>query len=246
MERVVKFRSQGRVLFGNFCLPHAKAPCIVISHGLESSKDGNKWVALSGRLCDVGFASLRFSYRGCGEGLEKSQGEFEDTTLTGRIEDFKAAMEYAMGAGIDTNRVGIVGSSFGGMIALAACDDRVQSYAVLATPSRPHITMCELFERYRNGRFFDLPSGRRLKEQVLRDTQQYDICKAAAQIGRPLLIIHGSNDETVPVSDAYDLYQCAGEPKRLEIIEGGNHSLDGPGDRERALSLVLKWFNQYL
>ncbi len=45
----------------NFCLPAEKSPCVVMSHGLESSKEGDKWLVLAPRLCDSGFAALRFS-----------------------------------------------------------------------------------------------------------------------------------------------------------------------------------------
>jgi len=246
MERLVSFRSGGQLSFGNFSLPRAGVPCIIMSHGLESSKDGDKWVVLARKFYEAGFPSLRFSYRGCGEGPERSEGEFQDTTVSSRIEDFRAAIRFAESAEVDISRMGVVGSSFGGMVALAARDFRMKAYVVVATPSRPHATMAELFKGYQNGSFFDLPSGRRLKEEVLTDAQRYDICQAAAQVDRPLLIVHGSEDETVPISDAREIYQYASEPKRLEIIDGANHSIDNPDHRELMLHLVVEWFKQHL
>ncbi len=246
MEQVVSFRSHGCLLFADLGLPYSGAPCVILSHGLESSKDGDKWLVLASRLYDAGFASLRFSYRGCGEGAEKSEGQFEDTTLSSRIEDLIAAIDFVDGAGVDIKRIGVVGSSFGGMVALAARDARIKAVVVMATPCRPAMAMDELFASYRSGEFFDLPSGRRLKLGVLEDMQKYDICQAAATIGRPLLIIQGTDDETVPVRDACDLYDSAGEPRQLEIIAGGNHSFDDPGHLERVVGLTLGWFRRYL
>jgi fermentation-respiration switch protein FrsA (DUF1100 family) len=246
MGQLVTFISRGRTISGNFGFPHAGAPCVIMSHGLESSKDGNKWRLLAGRFYEAGIASLRFSYSGCGEGHEKSGGNFEDTTLSNRIEDFRAAVDFVQGAGVDKSRLGVIGSSFGGMVALASGDSRLGAMVIVATPCRPLMTIEELLSRYGSGEFFKLPSGRRLRQEILRDVRGYDIRQSVGSIGRPLLIIHGSDDEIVPVRDAYDLYESAKEPKRLEVIEGGNHSIDGPGHLERMLDLTLAWFRQYL
>lgn len=244
-EQPVDFRVQGKTVFGNFCLPGPGAPCVILSHGLESSKDGGKWLVFADRLHDAGFACLRFSYRGCGEGPEKSEGEFEDTTLSARIEDFRAAMEYVQRAGVDIQRLGVIGSSFGGMVALAS-GAAMKTMVVMATPCGPAGGMSELLSRYRNGDFFELPSGRRLKSGITEDLRQYDLWGSVARIDCPLLIIHGSHDEIVPVRAAYDLYARAGEPKRLHIVKGANHSFDGPDHLRRVVDVTLEWLGQYL
>lgn len=246
MEQLVRFSGEGLAIFGNFSLPGVGVPCVVMSHGLESSKDGNKWRLFAHRFHNAGLASLRFSYRGCGEGPEKSEGVFENTTLSGRIEDFRSAIDFVEGTGIDASRLGVIGSSFGGMAALAAQDSRIKAMVILATPCRPLVTISEPVAKGKRGDFLHLPSGRKLRREVLRDMRQHDICQAAERIGCPLLILHGSDDEIVPVGNAYDLYEHASEPKRLEIIQGGNHSLDGPGQLEDVVDLTLDWFSQYL
>ena len=244
-EQPVQFTIERKRIFGNFGLPRPGVPCVILSHGLESSKDGDKWLVLANRLYDAGIACLRFSYRGCGEGPEKSEGEFEDTTLSARIEDFGAAVEYVGRTGVDMKRLGVIGSSFGGMVALAA-GAAAKAMVVMATPCGPTGEMGELLSRYRNGEFYELPSGRRLKVDIGRDLRQYDLHLAAARIRCPLLILHGSHDETVPVGAAYELYARAREPKRLEIVSGGNHSFDDPDHLRHAVDVTLEWFKQYL
>jgi len=49
------------------------------------SKDSGKWPTIASRLYDEGYACLRFNFRGCGEGPERSEGKFEDVSLTGRM-----------------------------------------------------------------------------------------------------------------------------------------------------------------
>jgi len=55
---------------------------------------------------------------------------------------------------------------------------------------------------------------------------------------RPLLLVHGSKDETVEVSHAHRLYDRAGEPKKMIIIEGAEHALR---QDDRAITIVLGW-----
>lgn len=233
-------------MFGNLHLPQEGAPGVLMSHGLESSKDGDKWLVLSPRLYDAGFASLRFSYRGCGEGEEKSQGEFEDTTLTGRVSDYKAAIDFLYQARINNTRLGVIGSSFGGTVALAARDDRIRAIVTLATPfSFPSLSELELRHSQDEG-YIELGSGSRLKMGFFEDLTKYSIGDEIKRIHCPLLIIHGTLDDTVPVEQAYELYKYANQPKRLEIIDGANHVFDKPEHLERIINLSLEWFNQYL
>ena len=246
MEQSVVIHNQGQKILGNFYLPYEGAPCIVMSHGFESSKDGNKWPVLSARFYDAGFASLRFSYSGCGEGEEKSEGEFEDTTLTGRVLDYRVVVDFIHQTKIDRMRLGVIGSSFGGMAALAARDDRIKAMVTLATPSSfPSPSQEELGHIRRKG-YFELESGRRLRVDFYDDLCQYNICDEVKKICCPLFIIHGSLDEVVPTEHAYKLYSHANEPKRLEVIEGANHTFDKPGNLEKVINLSIEWFKTYL
>ena len=242
MKQTVRFYSEGQAIVGNLSLPYIGAPCIIMSHGFESSKDGTKWLALAPRLYEAGFAFLRFNYRGCGRGQETSEGQFEDTTLSGRIKDYIAAINFSENTEIDTKRLGVIGSSFGGMVVLAARDSRIKAMVTLSAPARFQTPTKEQLSR----EFIELPSGQRLRTGFFRDAQQYDICQAIGKISCPVLLIHGSADEVVPVKDAHDLYRSAREPKRLAIIEGGSHALNEPEHLEQILSLTLNWFQQYL
>ncbi len=246
MEQLVTFYSEGQNIWGNLLSPYDGAPGILMSHGLESSKDGNKWRALSPRFYSEGWASLRFSYRGCGEGEEKSEGDFEDTTLTGRIRDYKAAIDYLETTGVDLSRLGVIGSSFGGMTALAAGEERIKAMVVLASPSRFPPPPEEGSRDLKQRGHFRLESGRRLKAGFFKDLQGYKISDEVKKIRCPILIIHGAQDELIPIEEAYELYHSAPEPKRLEIIENGNHRLDSPEHEARVTRLSLEWFRNYL
>ena len=192
MEQSVVIYNQGRKIFANFYLPYEGAPCIVMSHGLESSKDGDKWLVLAPRFYDAGFASLRFSYSGCGEGEEKSEGEFEDTTLTGRVSDYRAAIDFLYQTGIEAIRLGVVGSSFGGTVALVARDDRIKAMIALATPYSIPLPSQEELGHIKDKGYFGLESGRRLRIDFFDDLGQYNILGEVGKIHCPLFIKRSS------------------------------------------------------
>ena len=231
-EFLSTFHSENQKLCGNLHLPYQNAACVITLHGLESSKDSGKWPTIAARLTDEGYACLRFNFRGCGRGSEKSEGEFEDVRLTGRIRDYKAALQFLQGTDkVDMSRLGVIGSSFGGMVAVAAQDKRIKAMVCLSTPYYlPHISR---------------GAGRRLKKGFYNDLRNYELLEAV-RTAPPILILHGSSDEVVPPTHAQKLYEAAREPKRLEIIEGADHVFSQREHLKKVIDLSLEWFKKYL
>lgn len=229
---------------GNLHLPYIGAPCIIALHGLEGDKDSGKWPIIASRLLEGGYACLRFNFRGCGEGAERSDGLFEDTTLTSRIEDYRAALRFLRESGrVDPNRIGVIGSSFGGMVAIAA-QERVKAIVTISTPyTIPNLGEARV--ECEGKVYYLLPSGRRLKAGFYEDLERYDLL-GAVMGAPPILIIHGSADELVPVEHALKLYEAASGPKRIEIIEGADHSFRCPEHLNKAIDLAIEWFNKYI
>jgi dipeptidyl aminopeptidase/acylaminoacyl peptidase len=240
MDELVSFSVEQQWLVGNLHLPFRNAPCVVALHGLESSKDSGKWPIIAAQLYDEGIACLRFNSRGCGTGPEKSEGMFEDVSLSGRIHDYQAALTVLHETGkVDTSRLGVIGSSFGGMVALATQDARIKAMVLFSTP----YTIPE--PRRAVGGYYQLPSGRRIKEGFYEDLRTYNLLEAVRS-APPLLILHGSADELVPVEHAQLLYEAALEPKRLEILPGANHVFSRSEHLSRAIALSVEWFKKYL
>ena len=226
-ENFVRFGQYG--LAGVLHSPNGKtSACVITCHGLYSSKDSEKYVGIGRRFCGEGLAVLRFDFRGCGE----SGGLFEDTSLTGRIEDLESALDFVEERGYES--IGVMGSSLGGTVSIltAARDKRVKALVTWATP-------CYLDELFR---------GEVIKgfEKFRQDVSKYDVVKAVKDIHCPILIVHGSLDEQVPLSHAQVLYENANKPEEIQIIEGADHRLTNPIHRRRAVDLTLDWFKKYL
>jgi len=226
-EKNVRFGEHG--LAGVFHSPReGTSTCVITCHGLYSSKDSEKYAGIARRFCGEDFAVLRFDFRGCGEIGDL----FEDTSLTGRMEDLEDALDFVQEQGYEN--VGVMGSSLGGTVAVltAAKDRRVKALVTWATP-------CRLGELFRGEEIKGL-------EKLRQDISKYDVVRAVKKVHCPILIIHGSLDKQVPLFHAEVLYENANEPKNIQIIEGADHRITNHIHRRRAIELTLDWFKKYL
>ncbi|HOV89347.1 MAG TPA: prolyl oligopeptidase family serine peptidase [Syntrophorhabdaceae bacterium] len=219
---------------GIITAPHGKGryPCVILSHGLVSSKESSKYIALSEALVNVGIASCRFDYHGCGE----STGRIEDTTLTIRLENLDCITDYmAKKEMIDPDRLAILGSSFGGATGIikASRDRRIRCISFWATPY--------MLEKKEGDTISDI----KFSNEIFDDFSRYDILAEAERVSHGLCI-HGDMDEVVPYQEGIAIFNKIKEPKRLEIIGGADHIFSNPVHRQRAIELALDWFVRFL
>lgn len=87
----VSFNSEGHRISGILHLPDREhPPCVIASHGLLSSKNSEKYIALGERFSREGIAMLRFDFRGIGE----SEGREEDNTISNKLVDLGSAIDF--------------------------------------------------------------------------------------------------------------------------------------------------------
>jgi dipeptidyl aminopeptidase/acylaminoacyl peptidase len=229
-----KIPSSFNDISGLMALPEGKGrfPCVVLSHGLISSKESSKYVAVSERFAQAGIASCRFDYHGCGD----SGGNIEETTLSIRLDNLNAVVDYVLRHhSVDPDKIGIIGSSFGGTTGLlkSARDKQIKCVSLWATP--------HVLQKEGNGSIDNIF----FKDTIYTDFLTYDILSESKKISRAL-VVHGEKDETVPCAEGKTIYENLRSPKHLEIIEGGDHVFSDPSHRERVISLALDWFDKYL
>jgi len=216
---------------------------IIFSHGLEGGKDGSKWKEWSASLPNHGFNVVRFNYRGCGKHTDyPSDGDFFNTTLTSRISDYDLVVNSLPDFGMDSFSVGAVGSSFGGMVVAASSNPKCKAIVLIATP----FSLDFDFETQTSSGCIELESGEFLSGEFRKDVVLYDIGEALKRYKIPTLIIHGSEDEVVPVDHAFKLYNFIEAPRELYIIEGADHSLTRLSHRNEAISLITTWMIEHL
>ena len=131
-EQDVTFDNQGITLAGTLSLPAGDGPhpaVVLISGSGPSNRDEavpemmemKPFALLADGLASQGLAVLRYDDRGVGE----STGEYDLATSADLATDAAAAVDYLRSRSeIDTNSVGLLGHSEGGIIAgLVAADD---------------------------------------------------------------------------------------------------------------------------
>jgi dipeptidyl aminopeptidase/acylaminoacyl peptidase len=206
-------------------------PCLVASHGLGSSKDGEKYLAIAEGFTRAGVAVCRFDFRGCGE----SAGSFADTTVAREIADLSAVVVAVRARDELDGRVALLGSSMGAFVSLfvAQRDPGIRAVAAWACPA----DLQDLFEHPDSVRSYGLGDA------SVCELQAGAYLRAPS--GRPgCLFVHGDMDEVVPVEHARRLFAAAAEPRRLEVLRGGDHRLSDPVLRERAVDLSVEWVRE--
>lgn len=240
----IELRSRGLKLVGLLHgTPELTDVVLVIAHGFQGSKEGaGRAVEMAEWLSHYGYAAILFDFAGCGE----SEGDFADISLTNQIADLGSVVEFCRGLGF--KRVVSQGRSFGGATALchAARDTRVAGVCVWAAPVR----LMKLFGRRKtalNGEYVRLsyPEGSVLLGRTFfDDLALYDVASCAAKVHpRPLLIIHGEEDEVVPVEDAHLLFAKAQRQKELVLVPGGDHRFTQT--YQDAWKALLRWLKTH-
>jgi hypothetical protein len=194
-------------------------PAVIVLHGAGSRKENHADYARA--AVAQGLAALTFDNRGHGE----TEGPLGD----GVVDDigFLAAW-LAARPEIDARRIGVRGSSMGGLLAIhaAAASDHIAA-AVAICPAAEWM-LAEDVERVLDGR--PPPAGSALAEMRIdaRALAEWlgrnDVEEAAERMGaKPLFLIHARGDEVVPCTQSEKLYERASEPKRLLLLDGGHH-----------------------
>jgi alpha-beta hydrolase superfamily lysophospholipase len=84
----------------------------------------------------------------------------------------------------------------------------------------------------------------KLKKEFLLDIEKYNVGHAAATLGRPILIVHGIADETIPFYHARQLHAWCNGPKALELIDGADHLFKNEGSLEKMAKSVADWLSK--
>jgi hypothetical protein len=126
MEQAIGFTSDGLTLRGFLHVPEGagKRPSLVLCHGFGGSCRGAGHPELAKALEQAGYVVLRFDFRGCGQ----SEGRRGDVIVDEEIADLTHAIDFlATQPAVDAARLGVIGASLGGSVAIevAASDPRV-------------------------------------------------------------------------------------------------------------------------
>jgi fermentation-respiration switch protein FrsA (DUF1100 family) len=219
----------------------------VLAHGIPSGRPPDPedpgYAGFARDLAAHGYAAFWFDFRGC----RAAPGDF---SIAGWARDLGRALDalanVAEVAGLP--RI-VVGSSAGGAAAITTSADRgdVTAVATLAAPAsfsfgglvdEPEA----LVQRFRNtGLIRDPGFPRDLSAWWAEFGDVAPEKHVGAVSPRPVLVVHGEADETVPYIHAERLFAAAGEPKELIRIPNAGHQLRRD---PRAVDALVDWLQQ--
>lgn len=219
-------------------------PGMILCHGfpigpIDARRSAGTYPQLIDRIAvENGYPAMTFTFRGCGD----STGDF---SLQGWIDDLRSAVDHLIKeAGV--NRVVLAGTNTGGSIAIcvAADDPRVSAAALLS----PRADFDDWADHPR--RFLDhareigairTPGFPPSMDDWARAFRRFRPVWAAQRFApRPLLVLHGEDDESVPTSDARQIADAHGSAD-LSLLTGAGHRLRHD---PRAIAILLGWLER--
>lgn len=187
---------------------------------------------------ELGWMTLRVAYRG----EPGSEGDFSPR---GWFDDIHAAARH-LGEQPGVTGVWLIGFGTGGALAIcvAAHDPDVRGVAVGSAPadfddwaSNPR----RLVVHARELGLIRSPTFPESMDEFARPLRQLKAVDCAEELApRPLLVMHGSDDEVVPVFDARVIADAHGSAE-LRILEGGRHQLSYD---PRSIAVLYGWLDR--
>jgi uncharacterized protein len=183
---------------------------ILHCHGNGGNLTNVGWVAE--QLSQRGYDVLVFDYRGYG----RSAGAL--TNEHGLYADGDAAYDFLTGArGVRPEQLVLYGQSLGTTVAIDLAARRPAAALIVESGLSSASEMAQAA----------LPWLPRWLHWLGKN--RFESASKIARVHGPVLITHGTQDEVIPVEQGRKLFAAAREPKRLEIVEDGDHNLVGRG-----------------
>jgi dipeptidyl aminopeptidase/acylaminoacyl peptidase len=256
-ELPVVFECRGQQIVGMLHLPAGKGrfPAALLLHGFTGTKceTHRMFVKLSRQLAAQGVACLRFDFRGSGD----SAGEFEQMTIRSEVADALEALKYlARHKQVNSRRIALIGMSLGGAIAahvVARESSRIKSLVLWAPVAEgakvlDGLSSPEAVASLVQTGITDY-DGNLVGIQFIRQFGEMKPLREVAKAKCPMLIVHGSEDETVPPQHS-DLYERALQsPKRQikkVVIPGADHTFSRSLWEQRLIAETVNWLGETL
>lgn len=202
-----------------------KMPVLVLIPGFTGHIEEDHIIGASNAANDAGYVCLRAELYGHG----KSDGDFYDHTIYLWMQQAVRVINYAASLPYTKNIV-LAGHSQGGLLAVLAAgvmQDKLSALIPLSPATnipyyatKGHILGVD-FDNNSLPEFIQSDNWK-LSSNYIRVARMLPLSEAIAGFSKPVLIIHGTEDESVPYTFGKDLSEKYKDAKLISI-EGDNH-----------------------
>lgn len=252
VSRVSLAARDGLVLQGYYTRPAGKVdkpPMVLLVHGGPHSRDEREFNPEVQLLASRGYAVLQVNFRG-------STGHGREFEVAGRGEwgrkmqdDLTDATRWAIQEGLaDPERICIMGGSYGGYAALMGLVREPDLYRCAIA----FAAVSDLETMFKEGDVEDMLFGKAyLRSAIGDDKRQWDErspSRQAAAIRAPVLLVHGGEDQRVPIKHAKLMEKAlknAGRPVETLYIDTEGHGFFKPEHRVRQYQKVLDFLGRH-
>jgi pimeloyl-ACP methyl ester carboxylesterase len=227
--------------------PSFKAqPIVIFAHGYKGFMDFGAWELIGNTMAESGICFVRFNFSHNGV-TPKSLQEFEDldafghNNFTRELDDYhaviKSIFEWASSMPeVNEKDITLVGHSRGGAVSILTANEskkvsRLVTWAAVSDLAA-RMPVGKQLEKWRNEGVAYILNGRTGQQMphyfqfytdFMSHSKRFNVKYAMERLSIPILVIHGSNDETVPLSEGQNL-ALWGKDVRFSIIENADHS----------------------
>lgn len=223
-----------------FGMPEMKEVYIKSEDGLDllawyvppAKKDGKIVVIFHGNCCTLAYRAVKaksFFSKGYGVLLVEYRGYGGNSGTPSEeyfYKDARAAAVWLGKRGYRNDQIVAYGNSLGSGVAVQFALDRGLKFLILEAPFTSAVDVGEFLYPY-------IPV-----RAILHDT--YDNFSKIGKISPALLIVHGDQDEVIPIELGKKLFAAANEPKQFISIPGGKH---GDLYRHDAGRKIVSWLD---
>ena len=248
MVKLIEIKNRkNKILRGVLTLPdNIENPLIVLNlHGFGGSMSGYKYAHthLSRVLESNGFGCARFDFYGCGE----SDGEFEEMTFTGLIEDAIDMYNYIVDCKLTTaDRIILSGHSMGGYVASCVAPKLQPIGLILMCPGGGMWYGCK--ERAdglkaQSMQYADM-EGLKFNIDFNYDLYNYEPFSNAMGYDKDVVIIRGTKDKLVDNRACQAYLNCYNSDKSIYVeIEGGDHNFANIKSKKECEDAIIIFVN---
>jgi hypothetical protein len=217
VEEVEFAAADGTKLVSWYAPAQEGKPTILYFHG-NAANAANRAPKID-MMLESGFGVFYLNNRGYG-------GSGGSPTEANNVADAIAAYDYVRGLGVPPDKIVTFGESLGSGQAVRLAAARPVAAVVLEAPLTSTVEVGRSI-------YFWLPLS-------LLIADQYNVERDIARVTAPLLILHGEQDEVIPVDMGRRIYNAANQPKRIEVVRDGRHNdLFDHGAWERMRDFLL-------
>jgi uncharacterized protein len=225
----------------------SKNPLLVFCHGFKGFKDWGGFPYMMERFAENGFFTVSFNFSHNGTDNEKDNPVdferldlFAKNTFSKELDDLACVLDFLEASqekyNYDFGGLTLAGHSRGGGIAVlkAAEDSRIKKLVTLASVAEFGRYGEETKRMWKEKGFIEVLNTRTkqkmrmnvsLLEDIENNSDRLNIIKAVSKLNIPLLIIHGTEDLAVDMSEAETLYtNCPSTDKKLIILDRAGHT----------------------